>query len=439
MSATTVDETLLYVPGADAGSTQWRLATMQMVNWGNFDGYHSVDFDPLATLITGGSGSGKSTLLDAYTAVMMGSDVPFNGASNQARGRARSDKQRNLVSYLRGQYSATDDGDGGARAQVLRGADRHTWGAVALTFTTTEGDEVFTALRVWFVPRGTVRDTDVIKRILTVPARVDLRELQPLAADRFVLKDLRELIPGVRNHEAYAAFVTTLETSLGLGSGGDGGAALKMLSRVQSSAALDNVDALFKQTVLDEPRTFSTAADVLGHFEELERSYAELERAYARQSQLAPLRDLDGKLVTARAAVTAHDHARWGDPHGPASLWKSRVRVDCLDAAEDASSQLRTAAELASSAATAKVADTNLARRASESAYNAAGGDRLAHLTTVIDHLRGKVNDREQRVERLRAAVGPLGVRLDSTDALSHAVAEAPDRAAAENATAEQA
>ena len=438
MSAT-LEDTLIYVPGADSGSTQWRLATMQMVNWGNFHGHHSIDFHPVATLITGGSGSGKSTLLDAYTAVMMGSDVPFNGASNQAKGRARSDKQRNLVSYLRGQYSATDDGDGGARAQVLRGADRHTWGAVALTFTTTEGDEVFTALRTWFVPRGTTRDADVLKRILTVTDRVDLRELQPLAAGRFALKDLRELIPGVRNHDAYAGFVTTLETSLGLGSGGDGVAALKMLSRVQSSAALDNVDALFKQTVLDEPRTFSTAADVLGHFDELERSYAELERAYARQSHLAPLADLHGKLLTARTAVAAHDHARWGDPHGPAALWKSRVRVDCLDAAEEDASTRRIAAEQASSAATSKVADTNLARRASESAYNAAGGDRLASLMAVIDHLSGKVSDREQRVGRLRAAVSPLGLTLDSTAALSQAVVAAPGNGTAQDVAAEKA
>ena len=60
-------------------------------------------FAPGATLLTGGSGTGKSTLLDAYLAVMMPSDTPFNGASNDAAtGRARGARQRNLLTYLRG-------------------------------------------------------------------------------------------------------------------------------------------------------------------------------------------------------------------------------------------------------------------------------------------------------------------------------------------------
>ena len=56
---------------------QWRLARIQLVNWGTFCGYH--DF-PLAEnrddgtapviMITGESGTGKSTLFDAKTAVL---------------------------------------------------------------------------------------------------------------------------------------------------------------------------------------------------------------------------------------------------------------------------------------------------------------------------------------------------------------------------------
>ena len=59
---------------------QWRIETLQLVNWGGFHGHHAVRFAPGSTLMSGGSGSGKSTLLDAYIALMMPSDVPFNGA-----------------------------------------------------------------------------------------------------------------------------------------------------------------------------------------------------------------------------------------------------------------------------------------------------------------------------------------------------------------------
>ena len=82
------------IPGlalAGAGHQQWHVAHVQLVNWGGFDGYHRVDFDPRANLITGASGTGKSTTLDAYIAVMMNTTTAFNGASNDATtGRARS-------------------------------------------------------------------------------------------------------------------------------------------------------------------------------------------------------------------------------------------------------------------------------------------------------------------------------------------------------------
>ncbi len=82
---------------------QWRAESMQVVNWGGFHGHRHVELSGTATLISGASGTGKSTLMDAYLAVMMPrSDVPFNGASNDATtGRARSADQRNLLTYLR--------------------------------------------------------------------------------------------------------------------------------------------------------------------------------------------------------------------------------------------------------------------------------------------------------------------------------------------------
>src|SRR5262245_33580502 len=85
---------------ASPASTQWKLETLQVINWGGFEGYHVLAFDPDATLISGGSGTGKSTLADGYTALMMPSSVAFNGASNDAgSGRARNEAggQRSLL------------------------------------------------------------------------------------------------------------------------------------------------------------------------------------------------------------------------------------------------------------------------------------------------------------------------------------------------------
>ena len=69
---------------ADPADTQWKLESLQVINWGGFEGHHTLPFHPDATMLSGGSGTGKSTLLDAYTALMMPSSVAFNGASAPA-------------------------------------------------------------------------------------------------------------------------------------------------------------------------------------------------------------------------------------------------------------------------------------------------------------------------------------------------------------------
>ena len=49
---------------------QWRLAQIELVNWGTFAGHVSVDVARAGHLFTGASGSGKSSLLDAIAAVL---------------------------------------------------------------------------------------------------------------------------------------------------------------------------------------------------------------------------------------------------------------------------------------------------------------------------------------------------------------------------------
>jgi uncharacterized protein YPO0396 len=128
---------------------QWRTESLQMVNWGGFEGHHKINFAATATLLSGSSGTGKSTLLDAYIALMMDSNVSFNGASNDsATGRARSNEQRSVLSYVRGKVDMSrESGTGQLTDEVLRGRDASTWSAVAMTWRNDLGER-FTALRI---------------------------------------------------------------------------------------------------------------------------------------------------------------------------------------------------------------------------------------------------------------------------------------------------
>ena len=110
----------------------------------------SSTLDPEATLLSGASGTGKSTILDAYLALMMPSDTPFNGASNDAAaGRARNPEQRNLLTYLRGKIDdSREAGTGALTDKVLRGIDGPTWGAIAMTFVDEHRPPVHGATRL---------------------------------------------------------------------------------------------------------------------------------------------------------------------------------------------------------------------------------------------------------------------------------------------------
>src|SRR5216117_2080650 len=117
------------VDDAGPAAQQWRAESLQVVNWGGFEGHHTVCIAESATLLSGASGTGKSTLLDAYIALMMDSNTPFNGASNDnVTGRARSSEQRNILSYMRGKVDTSREaGTGRLRDDVLRGTDSSTW------------------------------------------------------------------------------------------------------------------------------------------------------------------------------------------------------------------------------------------------------------------------------------------------------------------------
>lgn len=426
--STTTEQTSLYVPGATATSTQWRLSALQVVNWGNFSGHHVIDIHPEATLITGASGAGKSTLLDAYTAVMMGSDIAFNGASNQARGRIRGTSQRNLVSYIRGQWATTDDeGTGSAKAKVLRGADRVTWSAVAVTFSSVEGGQHYTVIRAWIAKPKVTLDGDLIRRIWTLRGQVDLSVLEPLVKDGFDLRTVREALPGVVQHDTYDRLVTALETNVGLGSNGNGRSAMKMLARVQASAQLENVDALYKTTVLDKPATFAEADAALAHYDELDGAYRELEKEGQRRDHLLPMREHHDKLEHAAARIAAHDTASWGDPHGPAALWQAQVTEATAQAAEDhANIQLRQAATRLQAATERKqLADS--ARDDAAIAFHTSGGEAAIALKASIGELERSLTRRETALRLLAARLSPLGLPLGSTQDLLDATSRAAE------------
>lgn len=315
---------------------KWRIESLQMANWGGFHGRHQVLFAEGSTLMSGASGTGKSTLLDAWIALMMPSDTPFNGASNDAGGRARSAEQRNLLTYLRGKMdSARVDGSDQLRDHVLRGRNgEHVWGGVAGTFVNDAGRR-FTVARLYFLRAGAAVNSDVATSYATFEGYLDLAGLEALAASRFDKRSLKSV--GITPYDTYREFEDTIHTRLGIGGGDGGRKAMRLLARVQAGMEVKRVDTLYKAMVLEKPGTYAAADEALAHFADLEASYAKMVDEASKMKALARLPELQDDLAQAEATaalVAAFGSDRTGPT--PFALWRLRTERALLDTAVEA-------------------------------------------------------------------------------------------------------
>lgn len=379
------------LPGATEGTTQWRAEKLQMVNWGGFHGHAQMPVAATATLLSGASGTGKSTLLDGYLALVMPSDTPFNGASNDATtGRARGAEQRNLLTYLRGKLdSSREAGTGELTDQVLRGVDAATWGAIAMTFV-DDNRRRFTVLRVYLVPRGVTRPGEIIMKMATMDGTLDLRELQPLAQARFDKRALTTRWPQMTVHHTYAEFSQTLFTRLGIGAGGDGAKALRLLARIQGGHQIRTVDGLYKSMVLEEPATYPAADLAANHFAALDASYQAMQTEADKVKVLGRLPDLYQDLDIARATADMIDTFgihREGD--SPFLLWQLRTERRLLRAAVDAVREQRdqVAGQFKEARALEGTLNGQIERNVAQQRAN--GGDVLETLKRELEDLEG--------------------------------------------------
>ncbi len=409
---------LFSMVGATEGTTQWRAETLQMVNWGGFAGATGIAFHPGATLMTGASGTGKSTILDAYTALMMSSAVPFNGASNDGSGRVRGSEQRSLISYLRGQTDTTTDEDGKQTAKVLRGRTTATWGGVAMTFVSDVGKR-FTAARLYYVPVGARTDGEVLQRMLTVDGMLDLAGFEQYAAGGFPRGGLRTQTPvggaEITSHDTYTAFANRLFHRLGIGANGDGDKALLLLSRVQAGHQIRTVDALYKEMVLERPVTFEKADQALEHFDLLADTYVRMREEYEREQILAPIVDAHEQLVAARDTIEQIDTFGLQVPDGrsPLGLWSFAREADLVEGAITANRARRPGLQQDLTAAGNVYKAAEQTYREAQEQYRLAGGGTLEQLGTRIETAAQQATNAEIAAAELAAKTA---IVLDGRD-----------------------
>ncbi|MEU0094688.1 SbcC/MukB-like Walker B domain-containing protein [Kribbella sp. NPDC006257] len=398
--------------GRNAGThpdQQWRIAKIQVINWGGFEGLNTLEFHPLGTLVTGASGCGKSTLLDAYLALIMPYNVPLNGASNQAEGRARSEGQRNTLSYMRGKIDADADPVTGEEiAQVLRGKNRSTWSIISAEFRSDRGNR-YTLFRTYFAAASVRSPNEVQMRMFAGPGEIDVQDLAALAATGFKPATVEQTLPGTRHHLRYSGFSQTVYAALGIGANGDGGKALLMLAQIQAGGSISTVNDLYRNRVLERPDTYTKAENAVGHFNNLQSMYLKMRTAKEKSDRLAPIVETYDTAVASQRELEAIDSVgitRDGDT--PYLEWRLATESRLIDAALDKNRDERTATDTEHSAARATEDGLSEELLQTQEVRRALGGDRLDELDASILRLEADRRAAEEERDRLLGKIGPL-------------------------------
>ncbi|MEO7121702.1 MAG: SbcC/MukB-like Walker B domain-containing protein [Lacisediminihabitans sp.] len=242
---------------------QWRLARVEVLNWGTFDGLYEVDIARQGHLFTGASGSGKSSLLDAIATVITPDRwLRFNAAAQESS--ARND-DRSLVSYVRGAWSKEADEhlDRAVSTYLRKGA---TWSGILLRYD-NERDAPVTLVRLFHLRGSSVDKSDLKDACVISRDSVSLLDFSELVASGIEARRIKSTWPdaAVTTNWSHGPFYAKLQRLLGIGSLN----ALQLLHKTQSAKNLGGLDQLFRSFMLDEPATFKRATNAVEQFGEL--------------------------------------------------------------------------------------------------------------------------------------------------------------------------
>ncbi|VEG51812.1 cytosolic protein [Mycolicibacterium aurum] len=247
---------------------QFHLSRLQVINWGVFDGYHSIPFSAGGALIAGASGSGKSSLLDAISLGFL----PFNrrnfNASGDNTAAGSSAGRRTVDKYVRGAWGQRSDG-GTSRVMYLRG-DGTAWSAVAVTYAGDSGRTVTGLVLKWLTGESRA---DSSSRFVLGDGDLDIEEIcNRWAAGRFdtgVFKDDRgdgKSLGWRFTTKVESQYLAQLYATIGIRASD---AAQQLLGKAKSLKSVGGLEQFVREFMLDEPESLGRLPEALKQIDPL--------------------------------------------------------------------------------------------------------------------------------------------------------------------------
>jgi uncharacterized protein YPO0396 len=271
-------------------NSQFRINRLQVFNWGTFSDLHDVPISERGFLFVGGSGTGKTTLLDAFSTLLIPPRwVDFNAAARETERNSR-DRDRSLVSYIRGAWAEQkDEGSGVIATRYLRSGT--TWSSLALSYQNKTGQSVALVQIFWL--RGNANGSaDVKRHYFIFEHEFDLRELKDFGESNFDIRKLKQLFPNSFSRDEFRSYCDHFCHLLGI----ENDIALRLLHKTQSAKNLGDLNTFLRDFMLDKPETFDVADRLVNEFGELNTAHQAVVTARKQIETLVPAREKHGQM-----------------------------------------------------------------------------------------------------------------------------------------------
>ena len=391
--ADTVEELALDFASDDARAG-YRLHRVELLNWGTFDRQiWRLTPDGSNCLVTGDIGSGKSTLVDAVTTLL----VPAQRITYNKAAGAES-RERTLRSYVLGHYKS-ERGEAGLSARPVALRDHNSYSVILGHFYNEGFDRHVCLAQVFWISDSRGQ-----------PERFYITADRPLSiAEHFSgfgseLKDLRKRLRGldhVELHNAFPAYGASLRRKLGIGSE----QALELFNQTVSMKSVGNLTEFVREHMLQAADTERRIAELIRHFEDLNRSHEAVLKARAQIEALVPVVNDADDYASRSAQVEQLRGCR--DALIP---WFASLKIELLERRLEDLAQEQ--ARMGNKVEELKRRRTQQRQQRDELRQAIAdnGGDRLERISEEIGRLRTRKAERRREAERYQALTEHLGL-----------------------------
>ncbi len=252
----------------------YRLAKLEVYNWGTFDGaVYSVQPRGQTTLLVGENGSGKSTLVDALLTLLV---RPQTRNYNVAAGASKN--ERDEKTYIRGAYDRTVGEAGRPQIQYLRNGTGH-YTALLASFSNAAAETVFTICQVLYL-----NNENAVEKVYAYcdSERSIVRDLGELGTGSSIARVLKER--GFKTSSSYKEYFQWLQRKTGFLA-----KAMDIFNQTVAVKDVQRLDEFIRQHMLERKPWNERVGRLLTHFAELSEAHRMLVRVRQQDELLRPI------------------------------------------------------------------------------------------------------------------------------------------------------